>query len=73
MAEKIKIKMTETKVGTENGFTDIVFEKGGVYNIGESLYKSFRNMGSCERVLNSENLETKVESPVVSAKIKKVK
>ena len=61
MLEKIKVRMTETKIGTENGFTDIIFEKGGVYDIGASLYKSFRRMGACEKVLDTEVLETKVE------------
>ena len=59
----IKVRMTETKVGTENGFTNITFEKNGIYEIGASLYKSFRNMGSCEKVLESETLEVKIETP----------
>jgi hypothetical protein len=59
-----KIRMLKDCDGYEDGFTCKLYKKGQEYNIGASLFKSFRNMGFCELVL-----EETVQEPVAENKV----
>lgn len=70
--ETITIKMLKQAIGTQDGFTSELFRKGEVYEVCESLAKSFIKMAYAEKAgvivaaLHNPVVEKKVVSPVTS-------
>lgn len=57
----VTIKMTKTQDGSPDGIIVNTYSAGGVYDIPESLAKSFIDMGCCER-------HNRIETPESSKK-----
>lgn len=58
------IKMLVSCEAYEDGYTKKLYAKDSIYSVNESLFNSFKNMGYCELVI-----ETQVADPVVEKKI----
>ena len=45
----MRIKMRETRLGSENGYDVFLYQKGQIYDVGESLATSFLNANFAEK------------------------
>ena len=46
--------MLSSHKGSDDGINGQLYEKGKQYEVGESLFNSFKNMGACKLVDNKE-------------------
>ncbi len=69
----MKIIMTETKQGSENGIVVKTYYKSETYNIGQELYNSFKKMKCCKDFVEVEQFEEPKQKKIEVSENKMVK
>lgn len=66
----MKIKMLETRPGSENGYVVTDYEAGKEYNVGDALGRAFIDAGCAEAVGDKPKVDAPADKPAPARKAK---